>query len=253
MITMILASLLGDVIALAFGITLIYRKKGVEAFARYATPFAAGALLGAAFTDLLPDAVGEGSPNLAFLGTLAGILGFFLLERFVHWFHHHRDDNQADEDRDATVPLIVIGNILHRAIDGVAIAAGFLTSSRLGLVITVAIVIHEIPHTVGDFGLLIYKGLDKTRVTLINVAVALFTTLIAIAIYALGHEVSLPLGALIGITAGFFIYIAVSDIIPDIHVHEERRFIGAQSFLLIFGAVLVAFLMELLHHFFGNV
>jgi zinc and cadmium transporter len=253
MIILIAASLLGDVIALSFGISLIFRKKSVEAFARYATPFAAGALLGAAFTDLLPDAASDGSYSNGLFGALVGILIFFLLERFVHWVHHHRDENEARVDQDATVPLIIIGNVLHRAIDGVAIAAGFLVSARSGLVITAAIVIHEIPHTVGDFGLLIFKGLGRLKVTIINVSVALFTTLIAMIIYAIGQEMKLPLDGLVGLTAGFFIYIAVSDIIPDIHVHEDRRFIGAQSLLLILGAAVVAALMLLLHHFFGSV
>lgn len=253
MAMLIFASLLGDVIALSFGISLIFRKKGVEAFARYATPFAAGALLGAAFTDLLPDAAADGSYSNGLLGALIGILVFFLLERFVHWVHHHRDENDARLDQDATIPLIIIGNVLHRAIDGVAIAAGFLVSVRSGLIITTAIVIHEIPHTVGDFGLLIFKGLGRWRVTIINVSVALFTTVIAIIVYAVGQEVKLPLDGLVGLTAGFFIYIAVSDIIPDIHVYEDRRFIGAQSILLILGAAVVAVLMTILHQMFGSV
>ncbi|MDR0297131.1 MAG: ZIP family metal transporter [Streptococcaceae bacterium] len=253
MIAMIFASLSGDAVALLFGISLIFRKSGIESFANYATPFAAGALLGAAFADLLPDAISNTLPEHAFIATLAGILGFFLLERFVHWFHHHADHNETEIDHDATVPLIIIGNILHRAIDGVAIAAGFLASPKLGFVVTLAIVIHEIPHTVGDFGLLLYKGLNRPRVIGINIAVALFTTLIAAVTFVLGQAHTLPLGELIGMTAGFFIYIAVSDIIPDIHVHEERRFIGAQSLLLIVGAVLVTILIESLHHLFGTI
>ncbi|MDR0298656.1 MAG: ZIP family metal transporter [Streptococcaceae bacterium] len=253
MIFLIFASLIGDIIAIAFGASMLFWKRGVEAFASYATPFAAGALLGAAFTDLLPDAAESGKYENGLLGAMVGILVFFLLERFVHWVHHHRDENNSQQDHDATIPLIIFGNIIHRAIDGVSIAAGFLTNSRLGLIVTLAIVLHEIPHTVGDFGLLIYKGLKRKNVLIINVTVALFTTLIAIVVYMAGHVINLPLDMLIGTTAGFFIYIAVSDIIPDIHVHEDRRFIGLQSLLLIVGAVGFAFLMSLLHHYFGAI
>ncbi len=232
---------------------MLFWKRGVERFSSYATPFAAGALLGAAFTDLLPDAANSGSYQNGLFGALLGILIFFLLERFVHWVHHHRSEGDNKQDDDATIPLIIFGNFIHRAIDGVSIAAGFLTSSKTGLLITLAIALHEIPHTVGDFGLLIYKGLDRVKVLLINISVALFTTLMAIIIYAIGHELKLPLDMLIGITAGFFIYIAVSDIIPDIHVHEDRRFMGTQSLLLIIGALGFALLMSLLHHYFGTV
>ena len=248
MFLLIIFSLLGDVIALSFGVALIFTKSRAQRFARYATPFAAGALLAAAFADLLPDAAAEGSINRGLTGALVGILGFFLLERFIHWFHHHRDDNAAAEDRDAAVPLIIVGNVLHRALDGVAIAAGFLSSPRLGLIVTTAIIVHEIPHTVGDFGLLLHKKLSRRRVVLINVAVAIFTTVCAVIIYALGENVTLPLDALLGLTAGFFIYIAVSDIIPDIHVHEAKKFVGAQSVLLIVGAAVIAVLVELLRN-----
>jgi len=244
----ILFSLLGDIIAISAGASLMIRKSGAESLAKYATPFAAGALLAAAFCDLLPDADREGNIQNALIATLAGILVFFLLERAVHWFHHHHDDNAAPADhaKTATVPLIIVGNLLHRAIDGVAIAAGFLVSLPAGLVVTAAIVVHEIPHTIGDFGLLLYKKVSRKNVLLINIGVALLTTFFAALVFALGSHIHLPLDILLGLTAGFFIYIAVSDIIPDIHVRETKAFVGWQSVLLIGGAIIVGILVELL-------
>ena len=244
----ILFSLLGDVIALGAGALLIARQAWAENLARYATPFAAGALLAAAFIDLLPEAV-VGDARLSLLGALVGILFFFLLERFLHWFHHHHHDETAPSNhqhRDAKIPLIIIGNLLHRAIDGVAIAAGFLVSPAAGIVVTAAIVAHETPHTIGDFGLLLYKKMPRGRVILVNVAIALLTTAVAAGVFLLGQSVAIPLGVVLGLTAGFFIYIAVSDIIPDIHVQEDKKFIGLQSALLIFGVILVGFLIEMI-------
>ena len=250
---LILCSFAGDFIALSFGISMISREKWVDNFAKYATPFAAGTLLAAAFTDVLPDSSTEGPIQHGLYGALAGIMIFFILERFLHWFHHRQDGNDTEADRDATVPLIVVGNVLHRAVDGVAIAAGFLSSPRLGVVVTIAIVIHEIPHTAGDFGLLLYKGVSRTKTILINCSVAIFTTLIAIFIYWLGSSLKLPLDYLDGLTAGFFIYIAVSDIIPDIHEREKKQFIGLSSLLLILGAVFLTLMMYILHHTIGSV
>jgi len=243
----VLFSLIGDVIALGAGALLIARKSWAENLARYATPFAAGALLAAAFIDLLPEAVLGNMPRLSLLGALVGILFFFLLERFLHWFHHHHDNHETHHaDHDAKVPLIIIGNLLHRAIDGVAIAAGFLVSPAAGIVVTAAIVAHEIPHTIGDFGLLLYKKMPRRRVIGVNVAIALLTTAVAAAVFALGQSIALPLGFVLGLTAGFFIYIAVSDIIPDIHIQENKQFIGLQSALLLLGAISVGILIELI-------
>ena len=249
MFLLIIFSLLGDFVAISAGALLMIRKSGAETLAKYATPFAAGALLAAAFCDLLPDAGEHGDIDRALVATLAGILLFFLLERAIHYFHHHHDNNQAREDKTATVPLVVIGNLLHRAIDGVAIAAGFLSGVPAGLVITAAIVAHEIPHTIGDFGLLLSKKVSRKNVLLINIGVALLTTIFAIIVFALGSRIYLPLDILLGLTAGFFIYIAVSDIIPDIHVREAKKFVGWQSILLLVGAVAVGILVEFLHKF----
>ena len=250
---LILASFLGDVVALSFVFAMMFSKKGAKNLAKYATPFAAGALLAAVSYDLLPDAAHDGQFDAAAQGLLVGILLFFVMERFIHFTHHHTDENHAHEDKEATIPLIFAGNILHRAIDGVAIAAGFLGGIESGLLITLAIVVHEIPHTIGDFGLLLYKGLSRKNVVIFNVSVALFTTLIAAGIYLLGEHFALPTGFLDGLTAGFFIYIAVSDIIPDIHAKEKTKFMGIQSVLLIVGAASVALLMTILHAIFGSV
>lgn len=240
-------SLIGGVVSLIGGIVLLASKKRANWLANYATPFAAGALLAAAFTDLLQEAAHEGDINHALTATLGGILTFFLLERFLHWFHHHHE--HTDKKTDPTVSLIVIGDTVHNFIDGIAIAAGFLVSTETGIVVTLAVAAHEIPQEIGDFGLLIKKGLERKKVLLINIMSAFATTLAAVIFYQLGQSFVLPLDIILGLVAGFFIYIAVSDIIPSIHQKEQKRIAGSQTIMLFAGVIIVGVLTSSLHNF----
>jgi zinc and cadmium transporter len=242
----ILFSLIGGLFSLVGGVLLLASKKRADIIAKYATPFAAGALLAAAFIDLLREAAHQGAAVIALEYTLVGILAFFLLERAIHWFHHHI---RHGDEKDAKVPLIIISDTLHNFIDGIAIAAGFLVSPTSGMVVTLAVAAHEIPQEIGDFGLLIAKGLKRGRVLLINALSALATTVAAVAFFGLGRWTEISLGGILGLTAGFFIYIAVSDIIPSIHAGEAKRFIGWQSTLLLIGAILVTGVTLILHEF----
>ena len=241
-------SLIGGIFSLIGGAFLLAKKSWLKPLARYATPFAAGALLAAAFMDLLLEGAHEGNVEIALASALGGILIFFTLERAVHWFHHHRHNNSIDA-KDARVPLIIISDTLHNAIDGAAIAAGFLVNPATGIIVTISVALHEIPQEIGDFGLLLAKGVKRSRVLLINIFSALATTLTAIIIFSLGRNVSIPLDAILGLTAGFFIYIAVSDIIPSVHNSESKadRFMSLQSYLMIFGAISIGLIIELTH------
>ena len=148
-------SLIGGVISLIGGLLLLSSKQNAHKLALYATPFAAGALLAAAFIDLLPEAAHMGSFDVALYATLGGILLFFMLERFLRWFHHHHEHEHdaSTKQTDPKVPLIVIGDTVHNFIDGIAIAAGFLVDPTTGLIVTLAVAAHEIPQEIGDFGL----------------------------------------------------------------------------------------------------
>ena len=245
-------SLVGGVLSLVGGVLLIARQKWAENLTKYAIPFAAGALLAAAFVDLLSEAAHEGDVERGLYGALAGILLFFLLERAVHWFHHHSyEQGHQHADKDAKVPLIIVGDTVHNFIDGVAIAGGFLVSPATGIVVTLAVAFHEIPQEIGDFGLLLKKGLSRKKVLWVNIASAMATTLAAGVFFVLGKSFEVQLDLVLGLTAGFFIYIAVSDLIPEIHAHEQKKFIGWQSIMLIVGVVVVAIATKSLHGFIG--
>jgi len=239
-------SLIGGVFSLVGGMLMLSRKKLADRLAKYATPFAAGALLAAVFLDLLKDGLEESSADTVLMSCLIGVILFFLAERFLHWFHHHHQH----EDRDPATSLIIIGDTAHNALDGVAIAAAFLVSVPTGIITTIAVAAHEIPQEIGDFGLLLSKGMSRMKVLLVNLVSALATVVFALGTFALGSEHQLPLGVLIGLSAGFLLYIATSDIIPEIHERAPKdRLFDLQPFLLVLGAVVVGVSIQLAHYF----
>lgn len=243
-------SLIGGLVSLAGGILLLSRKKSAENLAFYATPFAAGALLAAVFLDLLKEGLHETSADSVLLATLIGILLFFLAERFLHWFHHH---HQHDNHQDPSRSLIVIGDTVHNVLDGVAIAAAFLISLPTGIVTTMAVAAHEIPQEIGDFGLLLNKGMSKKKVLIINALSALATTVMAVITFALGSSDKLPIGVLLGLSAGFLLYIALSDVIPELHENnKDKRLFSIQSIMLLLGVIVVGLAINLSHKFTDN-
>lgn len=248
-------SLIGGVFSLIGGMLLLTRRKAANKLTTYATPFAAGALLSAVFLDLLTDAAEEEVIQSALLWTLIGLVLLFFLELFLHWFHNHHEHANKQTNAKHDVPLIIIGDTIHNALDGIAIASSFLISVPTGIVTTIAVAAHEIPQEIGDFGLLLSRGLSRKKVLLVNVVSALSTTLLAVITFALGSESSLPVGALIGLSAGFLLYIATSDLIPTIHEHAKgkRRFFDIHSLMLLAGVLIVALSISIAHHFAGHV
>lgn len=236
---------IGSVFSLLAGLMLLVSKKSANKLVLYATPFAAGALLSAAFVDLLRSSARNGQAESALMWTLIGIILFFLLEHFLHWFHHHQS---IDEKIDPRVALVIIGDTLHNFIDGIAIASGFLTSFEAGVVVTIVVAVHEIPQEIGDFGLLLSKGLSRKKVILINLISATITIVGAGMFYMIGRSIQLPKDIIIGLVAGFFIYIAVSDIIPTIHKYEERNLAGVRTLMLLIGAIVVSIITIYLNH-----
>lgn len=238
----------GSILSLIGGIILLSREKFAIKISHLLSSFAAGALLGTAFFDLLPEAFEhaeeEGIDVNIFAWTLGGILIFFLLERFIHWFHHHHELAVA-KDR-SVVSLIVLGDGVHNFIDGVAIAASFMVSIPLGIVTSLAVAAHEIPQEIGDFGVLLHKGLSKFKVLYLNVLSALTAIFGAVITFGVGEQIHAFLPALLAITAGFFIYIAASDLIPEIHNEEKRKVALIETLLLLLGVATIYLTVSIL-------
>lgn len=241
-------SLLGGVFSLLGGVFLLSKKTWADRLARYATPFAAGALLAAVFLDLLSEGVEQSRPYTVMLSALIGMVAFFFAERFLRWFHHHHVDKESHTD--ATAGLVIVGDTLHNALDGIAIAASFLVSVPTGIITTIAVAAHEIPQEIGDFGLLLNKGMSRKKVLIVNVLSALATLVMALITFWLGSDRQLPTGVLLGLSAGFLLYIAASDIIPSIHDETPKdKLFDIRPALLVLGAVVVGISINLAHRY----
>lgn len=136
---------------------------------------------------------------------------------------------------------------MHNFIDGLAIGAAFLVSPATGIVITLAVAAHEIPQEIGDFGLLLSKGMKRHKVLLVNIFSALATVVGASLVFGFGDALHIPIEVLLALTAGFFIYIAASDIIPSIHSRETARGANLQTLVLLLSVVAVGYMTVLLH------
>ncbi len=248
---LVAAIIIGSSISLLGGSLIFTTKKRRAQAILLAMPFGAGALLAAAFFDLLPEAYELGDPRELLLWTLAGFLIFFLLERFAGWFHHHHDHDSTKTMQKSQRNLIIFGDMMHNAIDGVAIGAAFIVSPITGIITTLAVSAHEIPKELGTFALLLSRGLKDKTVLLANVATAVATLITAVTVFLLGSSAQIPIAPLLALTAGFFIYIAASDIIPDIH-EQPRRQGTIQAAMLVVGIVLVGGLITILHETGGH-
>ena len=211
-------------------------------------PFAAGALLAAVFLDLFSEGLEQNSADVVMTAALIGILLFFIAERFIRWFHHHHQHGQ----KSPTVPLLITGDVVHNLLDGVAIAAAFMISIPTGIITTLAVAAHEIPQEVGEFGVLLSKGMSRRRVIIVNIFSSLVATGAAIATYFVGQTETLPLGIIFGLSAGFLLYVALSDIIPSLHEnHNKKTLFDLEPVFLILGVVVVGAAGYLVHGFTG--
>jgi zinc and cadmium transporter len=174
--------------------------------------FSAGAMMGGAFLHLLPEAVETLAPDLALTAALLSFMGFFLVEKLLHWRHCH----QGHCPTHTFGYLNLIGDSIHNFIDGLIIAAAFLTDIRLGLVTAAAVALHEIPQEIGDFGVLLYSGFSKNRALTANFLVALTVVLGGVAGYWSSFWLEDLVAWLLPVAAGGFIYIAASDLMPEI-------------------------------------
>jgi len=190
---------------------------------------AAGALIGGAFLHLLPETV-ERSTNInVFLALSFGFFLFFLLEKLI-WRHCHRGKCEVHP----FAYLNLIGDGVHNFIDGLVIAASFISNIQLGIVTSLAVAFHEIPQEIGDFGVLIYGGFEKSRALILNFCTALTVIFGGVIGYFLSSYIGESMMFILPFTAGGFIYIAASDLIPELHkeVNPKRSLVSAAIFVL---------------------
>lgn len=234
-----------SLISLIGVISLAIKKELLQKILLVLVSFAAGSLLGGALIHLLPEAVAESDFTLSVsLYLLAGIVVFFILEKFIAWRHCHIPTSEKHPHPVGIINLI--GDALHNFIDGMIIAASFLVSIPLGIATSLAVIFHEIPQEIGDFGVLIYAGFSRTKALLFNFLSAIFAILGAIIVLLLNSQVPTLTQFLIPFTAGSFIYIAASDLIPELHKETKpvKSLLQLIFFLLGIGVMILLLYWE---------
>jgi zinc and cadmium transporter len=202
--------------------------------------FAAGSMMAVSFFDLIPEAIGDGGNVMRIMEYLIlGFVMFLLIEKAFLLYHCHEENCNLH----SSVKLVMVGDSVHNFLDGVAIAASFLVSPTLGITTTVAILIHEIPQEFGDIGVMLHSGFSKAKAlafNLVSAAMAILGGLVGF-YYLNRFESFTPY--ILAITAGGFIYIAATDLLPEVHAESDTRTkISVHSVAVIFGILVIWFL-----------
>ena len=225
------------------GIFVLFNKKILKKTLFFFVSFAAGTLLGAAFLDLLPEALESGFKETIPMFILLGILSFFILEKFLYWHHHHAGHKK--EEIHGFTYLNIIGDGIHNFLDGAVIAISFLNSTALGVVATIAIIAHEIPQEIGDFAILIYGGFSKAKALIYNFLTALTSVVGALIAYFYSSLIQNSSTYITAFAAGGFIYIASTDLMPEIQKEKNLKKSFLQLILLLLGVLLIWFIKNI--------
>lgn len=239
-----LATFLISMIALIGMLTLSLKDKLVQKILLWLVGLSSGALMGGAFLHLLPEATekAEGTNINIFHIVLCSFIIFFLVEKILHWRHCHK--NHCDVHTFGTMNLI--GDSIHNFIDGLIIAASFMADFKLGIITTLALALHEIPQEIGDYGVLLYAGYKKSKALLYNFLVALTVVVGGIVGYFISESIENSIVYLLPFAAGGFIYIAASDLMPEIR--KEKNLIKSTS---AFGFFILGIIIMYLVKFIG--
>jgi len=237
----ILSVVIISLISLVGVVAIAIKKDLLNRVLFFLVSFSVGALLGGAFIHLLPEAFENGLGIYVSFYVLLGILVFFVMEKFVHWRHCHIPTSKEHPHPFAYMNLI--GDSLHNFIDGMVIAGSYLVSIPLGIATTLAVVFHEIPQEIGDFGVLVHGGFKRTKALMFNFLTALTAIIGAVLVLIIGVKFQNISSFLIPFTAGGFIYIAGSDLIPELHKECNADRSVLQLIAIVLGMMVMAVLL----------
>jgi zinc and cadmium transporter len=234
----LIALILGSVgsVALA-GLMLFLNNKRLEQVSTYLLYLAGGTLLGAAMMGMIPKASAMLGPKLAGQSVLLGILVFFVLEKLVLWRTCH--DRDCDRQLHAAAPIILIGDAFHNAIDGIVIAASFLTSTELGIFVTLSVMLHEIPQELGDFGILLKSGMSRRKAFWLNTLSGSSAIFFGVVAYFMLETMQYLIPYALAFSAASFLYIALADLIPEMHRKTSLKDSLSQISLILLGILLI--------------
>jgi zinc and cadmium transporter len=248
-VAILIATLLVSMTAWVGVLVLFFKTALLDRLLLVLVALAAGALLGGAFLHMLPSAIAEtGNRDTlpVFLVLIIGFCTFYVLEQFIQWHHHH----EATHSEAAVSYLVLLSDTVHNFIDGLVIAGAFLTGFPVGIVTTIAIAMHEVPQEIGDFGVLVYGGFDRKQALVLNYLTQSTVILGGIAGYALTTEYAMAPTVLLPFAAGNFIYIASSDLIPEIK-RETDTIRSIEHFLVFLTGIVLMLAIRLLRGWMG--
>lgn len=222
---------------------IFLKKESLNKIVMFLVALSAGALMGGAFLHLLPEAFEFLEVDQVFGIFLVSFIGFFFIEKVFHWQHCHKENCSIH----TFGYMNLVGDSLHNFIDGLVIASTFIIDFKLGLATTLAVALHEIPQEVGDYGVLIYAGFKNKTALLINYAVALTVVIGGIFGYLVSAYLTNFLPYLLPLAAGGFVYIAASDLMPEIR-KETKLSKSILSFLIFVGGIILMFLLRSISH-----
>ncbi len=241
-INLLSQALLGSVIALFGGVIFLYNRKLSSVLEKYSVPFAAGVLVTVSILGLIPEAehmLGESTYWIV----LVSFLGVYIFEHLFFGIHHHgEEDGHAHEIKKSSVGLVIFGDTIHNFIDGVAIGAGFLINPNLGWVTAFSTFLHEVPHEIGDFGILLKAGWTRSKILVVNIISALMTVVGAFTVYFFSHSETLN-GTLMAISAGVFLYLGASDFLPKIKDQNNSKLKSILPLIIGAGIIMVTILL----------
>ena len=241
----IIFSLISGVLSLVGGVMLLGRAEWVRKFSVHFISFAAGTLLATAFLDLLPEALEmSGRTNAVLAAALLGIVSFFAIEKLIYKFHGHYYEDEGQHGH-AAPTLLSIGDGIHNFADGVIVASAFLINIPLGVVAALAVAAHELPQEISDFSVMLHHGWSRAKVFWSNFGISLTNVIGAVAAYAARDALAGKLPFVIAFAAGIFIYIAGTDLFPEITPERSRDKIS-HILGLVFLGIAVVWILRLL-------
>lgn len=225
--------------------TLSIKDEIVKKYVFIFVSLAVGALLGDAFLHLMPEALETMTDSsLVYLSVILGIIIFFVIEKFLHW-HHHQGIEDTHHDSPSAGKMILISDGIHNLIDGIIVGASYMISIEVGIATTIAVILHEIPQEIGDFGVLLHSGYTKNRALFLNFLSAIVSFVGLFTVFIIGESISSITIWFIPIAAGGFIYIALSDLVPELHKTSKTMSTIVQLLSILIGITSMILLLLL--------
>lgn len=229
------------------GVFLFRRKQYIRGTHRFLLPLSVGVLLAVVFFELLPETFHE-AEHSGSIAVVVGFLGFYLLSHWLRTYHHHHTNECVDCVSPSSAKLVLAGDAVHNFSDGIVIAGAFLIDPAVGIATTIGIALHEIPQEIAEFSILVASGLSKMRAALLNLYSASSVVLGTIVTYFIAEYVEHAHGIILGVAAGNLLYIAATDLLPELdHEHKEKGHFWQVFISMLAGLVVMVFVLSFGH------